>query len=149
MTTNSRKDYMSAPKSDFAEIKKMLTEMTAEIEELKCAVGGSITDVAADWITTQYLQAVRQQLAKLPEGAERLKLLRQASGDLVALQRGGHSAARLQLDRDKFEFHQKKHRDALAAAQSKIQKMRDPKLPLSDEDRRAIVDKVDEIMGLK
>jgi hypothetical protein len=149
MTTHSQKDFMSAPTSNFAESKTMLTVMAAEIEELKCAVGGSITDVAAGWITTQYLQAVRQQLAKLPEGAERLKLLRQATGDLVAFQRGGHSAARLQLDRDKFEFLQKKHRDALAAAQSKIQKSRDPKLPLSDEDRRAIVDKADEIMGLK
>jgi hypothetical protein len=140
---------MTTPKSNFAEIKAMLTEMAAEIEELKCAVGGSITDVAADWITTQYLQAVRQQLAKLPEGAERLKLLRQASGDLVALQRGGHSAARLQLDREKLELQQQKYRDALAAAQSKIQKLRDPKLPLSDADRQAIVDKADEILGLK
>ena len=140
---------MTTPKSNFAEIKAMLTEMAAEIEELKCAVGGSITDVAADWITTQYLQAVRQQLAKLPEGAERLKLLRQACGDLVALLRGGHSAARLQLDQDKFELQRQKHRDALAAAQTKTQKLRDPKLPLSDEDRKAIVDKVDEIFGLK
>ena len=92
---------------------------------------------------------MRQQLANLPDGPERLKLLRQATGDIVALQRGGHSAARLQLDREKLELQLQKHRDALAAAQPKTQKLRDPKLPLSDEDRQAIVDKADEIMGLK
>ena len=149
MTKHSLKALMTTPTSRFAEIKTMLTEMAAEIEELKCAVGGSITDLAADWIATQYLHAVRQQLATLPEGADRLKLLRQATGDLVALQRGGHSAARLELDREKFDLQRQKHRDALAAAQPKTQKTRDPKLPLRDEDRRAIVDKVDEIFGLK
>jgi len=137
---------MSTTSPNFAEIKAMLTQMAAETEELKCAVGGSITDVAAAWITTQYLQAVRAQLAKLPEGADRLKLLRQASADIVALQRGGHSAARLQLDREKLDLQQQQRRDA---AQKKNQKTRDPKLPLSDEDRKAIVDKIDEIFGLK
>jgi len=133
--------------STFAEIKAMLAEMAAETEELKAAAGGSITDIAADWLAAQYLAAVRQQLATLPEGPQRLKLLRQATGDVVALQRGGHSAARTQLDREKLEFARQKHRDA--AEQTKIQKLRDVKLPMTDEDRRAIVDKVDEIMGLK
>ena len=57
----------------------------------------------AGWLTPQYLLAVREQLAALPEGPERFKLLRLAAGDVVALQRGGHSAARLQLDREKLE----------------------------------------------
>ena len=139
---------MTTTNSNFAEIKAMLTEMAAEIEELKCAVGGSITDLAADWITTQYLQAVRQQLARLPEGGERLKLLQQATGDIVALQRGGHSAARLQLDREQLELQRQKHRDALAAPPAPRQKPRDPTLPLSDAERKAIVAKVDEIFGL-
>ena len=135
-------------KPGMAELKTMLTEMAAETEELKRAAGGSISDVAADWIAAQYLQVVRQQLAKLPAGPARLKLLRQATSDIVALQRGGHSAARLQLDREKLELQQQKYRDALAAAQSKIQKLRDPKLPLRDEDRLAIVAKMDEIFGI-
>ena len=134
---------------NFAEIKAMLAEMAAETEELKSAAGGSITDIAADWLAAQYLAAVRQHLATLSDGPQRLKLLRQAAADAVALQRGGHSAARLQLDREKLEFAQQKYRDAIAAEQKKIQKLRDPKLPLSDEDRKAIVDKVDEIFGLK
>jgi len=138
-----------SPTPAFAEIKAMLSEMAAETEELKSAAGGSITDIAADWLAAQYLAAVRQYLATLPDGPQRLKLLRQATADAVALQRGGHSAARLQLDREKLELQRQKYRDALAAEQRKIQKLRDPKLPLSDEDRKAIVDKVDEIMGLR
>ena len=92
---------------------------------------------------------MREQLAALPAGPERFKLLRLAAGDVVALQRGGHSADRLQLDREKLEFERQKHRDSVAAAQKEIQKLRDPKLPMSDEDRRAIISKIDEIMGLK
>jgi len=132
-----------------AQIKAMLIELAAETAELKRAVGGSITDVAAGWLTPQYLLAMREQLAALPAGPERFKLLRLAAGDVVALQRGGHSADRLQLDREKLEFERQKHRDSVAAAQKEIQKLRDPKLPMSDEDRRAIISKIDEIMGLK
>ena len=136
---------MSAP----ASIKAMLVAMAAETAELKAAAGGSITDVAAGWLTPQYLMAVRKQLDALSEGPEHFKLLRLAASDVVALQRGGISAARLQLDREKFELERQKHRHAIAAAQKEVQKLRDPKLPMSDADRRAIVDKLDEILGLK
>jgi hypothetical protein len=140
---------VNTPDSNLVEVKAMLTEIAAETEDLKCAAGGSITDVAAGWLTPQYLLAVRKQLAALPEGPERFKLLRLAAGDVVALQRGGHSAARLQLDREKLELERHKYRDAVQQARAEIQKLRDPKLPMSDEDRKAIVDKVDEILGLK
>jgi hypothetical protein len=43
----------------------------------------------------------------------------------------------------------RKYQDAVSAAQKEIQKLRDPKQDLSDDDRKAIVDKVDEILGLK
>ena len=80
---------------------------------------------------------------------ERFMLLRLAVGDAVVLQRGGHYGARLQLEREWFELDQQKYRDARAAAQPESQKRRDPKLPLSDADRQAIIDKADEILGLK
>jgi len=131
------------------QIKAMLTKMAAETEDLKCAVGGSITDVAAGWLTPQYLLAVREQLVALPEGPERFKLLRLAAGDVVALQRGGHSAERLQLDREKLELERQKHQDALAKARAEVQKLREPKKEWSEADCRALVDKVDEILGLK
>jgi tetratricopeptide (TPR) repeat protein len=43
----------------------------------------------------------------------------------------------------------RKYQDAVASAQKEIQKLKDPKADLSDDDRKAIVDKVDEILGLK
>jgi hypothetical protein len=139
---------LHAPVSNLAETKAMLTEMAEETEDLKHAVGGSITDVAAGWLTPQYLLAVRQQLAALPEGPEHFKLLRLAAGDVVALQRGGHSAARLQLDREKLELERQKHRDTLQKTRAEVQKLRDVKGPMSKEDRLAIVRKIDEIMGI-
>jgi hypothetical protein len=139
---------MNEPNPDLDQLKTMLAEMAAETKELKSAAGGSITDVAADWLAAQYLIVLRQHLDSLPAGPERLKPLRQAIGDVAALQRAGHAAARLQLDREKLEHQRQKHRDDLAATQSKGQELRDPKLPLSDEDRKAIVAKVDEIFGL-
>ena len=98
----------------------MLAEMAAQTAEWQRAAGGSITG-----------------------------LLRLAVGDAVALQRGGHHGTRLQLDRERLELDQQKYRDARAAAPTELQKRRDPSLPLSDADRQAIVDKADEILGLR
>jgi plasmid stabilization system protein ParE len=144
-----REALVNAPDPNFAETKAMLTEMLVEMEESRRAAGGSISEVAAGWVTPHYWRAMRDQLAALSEGPERFKLLRMAVGDVVVLQRGSHSAAWLQLGRERLELEQQKHRDALAAAQKEIQELRDPKLPLSDADRQAIVDKADEILGLK
>ena len=127
----------------------MLAQVAAEMAEWRGAAGGSISEVAADWVAPHYLVSLRGELATLPPGPERFKLLRLAVGDAVVLQRGGHYAARLQLEREWLELGQQKHRDAVAAAQPESQKRRDPKLPLSDEDRKAIIDKADEILGLK
>ena len=145
---NDMLEHQTVKNAKFAEIKNMLAETKAETEELARTVGGSIADVAADWLAAQYLHSLRLHLATLPEGPERVKLLRQATGDVVALQRASHSAARLKLERERLDLEQQKHRDALAATQQEIKQRRDPKLPLSDEDRRAIVAKVDEIFGI-
>ena len=127
----------------------MLTDIAAAKAEWQRAAGGSIGEVAAGWLAPYYLLSVRGQLAALPEGPERFKFLRLAVADAAILQRGGHAGDWLQLERDRLEFFRQKHRDALAAAQSEIQKRRDPKAPLSDADRQAIIDKADEILGLK
>jgi hypothetical protein len=131
------------------ELKAMLLELKAETEELKAAAGGSITDVMADWVAAQYLLAARKELAAQPEGPERFALLRQIAGDTVALQRGAHWSPRLKLDREKLEFEQKKHHDTLAATQPKNGKHPDYFRPLTGPERQALVDKADEIFGLK
>jgi hypothetical protein len=127
----------------------LLAEMAAEVQELTRAAGGSIADVAADWITAQYMLALRKQLAATPDAPEQLKLMQRAAADVAPLRRGGHSAARLQLDREELEFKRQKHRDALAAAQPAAQKLRDFNTPLSDENRVALVHIIDDIMGIK
>ncbi len=42
-----------------------------------------------------------------------------------------------------------KYKDAVSQAQKEIQKLKDPKQELNEDDRKAIVAKVDEILGLK
>lgn len=139
---------MSAPDTNCDGMETMLAEVAAEMGEWKRAASGSITEAAAGWLAAHYLVAVRGQLADLPPGPERLKFLRLAVGDAVVLQRGAHYVARQQLEREWLDFDQQKYRDARAAVQPESQKRRDPKLPLSDEDRQAIVAKADEILGL-
>jgi len=51
---------------------------------------------------------------------------------------------RLEIDREKLELLKTK-----AAQLDQIKALRDPKAALNDEDRRAIVDKVDEVLGIK
>ena len=73
----------------------------------------------------------------------------QVVGDLVALQRGGYWAPRLQIEREKLEFERTKHRETFAAAHPEPGKRPDYERPLTDAERLAIVDKVDEILGIK
>lgn len=51
---------------------------------------------------------------------------------------------KLQFERDKVRVAEAK----LKATQEQVAKLRDVKAPMTDADRRAIVDKIDEIMGL-
>lgn len=85
------------------EMKQMLREMAADAEELKRAVGGSITDTVAGWLAPQYLLAARAKLEQRT-GADRLEVLRTFLHDWALLRRGDHSAARLQLDREELEW---------------------------------------------
>jgi hypothetical protein len=124
-------------------------ELAAEAGELKRAAGGSLIELLADWVAHQYLLATRQELANQPPGPERVQRLRQAVGDVAALQRGARWSARLQFDREKLAFEQEKIRQLAAATQAEAQKKRDLTRPLTDEERLAIIDKVDHIMGLK
>jgi hypothetical protein len=141
---------MSTPAFPINEMKAVLADLAAETEELKRAVGGSITEVMADWVAAQYFLALRAELAAQPNGPERFALLREAAAEVAALQHGSQRRARLQLDREKLELEREKHRDAKAAAAAPPPRERPDYLrPLSDEERRAIIDKVDDIMGLK
>ena len=49
----------------------------------------------------------------------------------------------------RWALQREKYRDACQAARAEVEPRLDPRRPLTDEERLAIVDKVDEIMGLK
>jgi len=51
--------------------------------------------------------------------------------------------------REKLELELQKYKDKVAAASKELQKLRDPKSDVNPEERSAILDKVDEILGLK
>lgn len=97
---------MNAPNSNLAETKSLLLAMVAESRDLKKAAGGSITDVVAAWLAPQYLLAAREKLDGA-EAARRWEILRLFAQDWATLRRGDHSAARLQLDRERLAFERK------------------------------------------
>ena len=86
-----------------AEIRALLTEMVAEAQEFKTAVGGSVTDAVADWLAPQYLLAAREKLAGTA-GPQRWEFLRAFTQDWALLRRGDQAAARLQLDREELDW---------------------------------------------
>ena len=83
---------MSAPDSSLGEAKAVLQGMAAEAEELKQALGSSITDAVAGWLAQQYALAARERLAGA-EGAGRLEILRAFAQDWALLRRGDRAAA--------------------------------------------------------
>ena len=69
---------MSAAHSNSGEVKAMLAEMVEETEDYASVADRAVTDVAAVWLTPQYMLSLRHQLADQPEGPRRFKLLRLA-----------------------------------------------------------------------
>ena len=86
-----------------AEVRAMLTEMAAEAQDLKQAARGSVADAVAACLAPQYLLAAREKLTTAA-GAGRFEVLRTFMQDWAMLRRGDHSAARLQLDREQFDW---------------------------------------------
>ena len=138
---------MSTPTEEFNRAMEMLTGMTAETSESK-RLAGAVTEVAADWLTPHYLLALRDRMAVETEAPARFRLLRKAVRDVVTFQRSGLSAARLQLDRERQKFKEKVHQSIVDGSFA-AGKKRDLNQPMSDEELKACVDKVDEIFGLK
>jgi hypothetical protein len=115
MTADESPDGNLPSNRRIAETLSALREMLAEARKLKAVAGGSVTDAMAAWLAPQYVLAVRGQLATLPDGQERLKVLRLAANDLAALRRGDHSADRLVLDRERLALDRFRIRSATEA----------------------------------
>jgi len=144
-------------KTDRKEMLGTLAEMAAESEASRQATGGAaVTEIAAGWLTPQYLVSLRGQLLSLADGPERFALLRKAAGDVVSLQLAGVWSGRLRVEEEKLEFLRQKHHDMLemakeaaARAAEATVKKRDLNQPMTEEELKACVEKVDEIFGLK
>lgn len=102
--------------SRFAQATAALLAMTAEADELKRAVGGSITNAVADWLAPQYALAAREQLAGL-QGEARLKLLRTFAQDWALLRKGDQTAERLRIERERLALAE---RDSLGKFKRKV-----------------------------
>lgn len=87
------------------ELAERLGEDTAE---LACGEGPPLTDKLALWLAARYAVATRR--AAETEGAEGWRLLRELCADIVELRRGDHSAQRLRMERDRFDFERESER---------------------------------------
>jgi hypothetical protein len=103
MSTDALPDGPTQPATRVAEALRALREMTAEAKEFQQAAGGSVTDTVAAWLAPQFLLAMREKLAATGANG-RLEVLWTFLHDRTALRRGDHAAARLQLDREQFDW---------------------------------------------
>lgn len=99
---------MNGSQSNRAEVQRLLEEMVAEAQTLNAAAGGSVTDAVAAWLAPQYLLAARDALTA-SDAAERYKVLRNFVQDWALRRRGDHLAARLQLEREQFDWQRANH----------------------------------------
>ncbi|HEV2691953.1 MAG TPA: hypothetical protein VG347_03580 [Verrucomicrobiae bacterium] len=128
-----------------------LRVIAAEGRAAERVAGDVLSTVAAKWVTPKYLLSLREELTGLPDGPDRFKLLRQAAGDVVGFQRGDFLAGSLALEARRLKFDEKKHKDRVEGrvTSDEGKKRRDLNEPMTEEELKACVDKVDEIMGLK
>jgi len=138
------------PVSESGDITKNVEATAADIAAWKSAAGGgSLNDFITDWCAPQYLMAARAELAEQRQNSGRLRLLGRMLRDGVALQRGSYWSPLIEIERERLLLQREKLVLAKEIAVPKVQKRRDVTKPLSDEERLAIIAKVDEIMGLK
>ena len=67
-----------------------------------------LTDQMAGWVKAHYLHAIRKLMEASPRGGPDLKTLRGLLHDVVAVHRGDHRAARVQME---WERLAEKHRE--------------------------------------
>ncbi len=76
--------------------------------ELQAEGRPPLTDTLALWLAARYAVATRQ--VTQAEGVEGWRALRELCADIVELRRGDHSAERLRLEREQFEFARERER---------------------------------------
>ena len=127
--------------ADWLKEQARLDDMRAKrefaLEIVKQNEGGKIHEAGLNLAASQIFEllqdfdvaALKEGLAEDPENYSRIV------------------GALAKISKEALNFE--KYRDAVVQAKAEIQKLRDPKSTLGDDERRAIVEKVDEILGLK
>ena len=67
-----------------------------------------LTDQMAGWVTAHYLLAIRKLMEASPGGGPDLKTLRALLHDVVAVRRGDHRAARVQMEWERLAANRRK-----------------------------------------
>jgi len=142
--------------------------VVAEAKELSQVAGGALTDSLATWMAGRYAIDIRRLAAESKNGALDSNQLRVLCHDLVDLRRGDHKAESLRIEREWLEMeraekkedleklcrewakeNQEKICEGFMTRKQKIDELRRVMFgDLPDDERTAIVEKVDEIMGL-
>jgi len=109
-------DAPPPPSGWIAEALSAVRQLAGEAAELRQAGEGPLTEALAQFLTAQYVMAARAAVQHAGGGPLDLPALRALCADVVALRRGDQAAARLQLDRERFEEAVREHRAAAEAA---------------------------------
>jgi hypothetical protein len=116
----------------------------AETNELETTIAEPLAEKLALWLLTRYVVETRKLGGKNANGEIDRKLLREFCGDVVALRRGNHSAARLKIEQERLEHEREKTEEEVLdkfEAWSEIEEVRNclGKGYLTPEQRREVL----------
>jgi hypothetical protein len=95
---------------------------------LEQTIAEPLAEKLALWLLTRYVVETRKLGGKNANGDMDRKLLREFCGDVVALRRGNHSAARLKIEQARYEHEREKTEEEVLdklEEWSEIEKVRD------------------------
>ena len=87
-----------------AEAQAAVRELAAEVAALKQTTEEPLTDALAQFLTAQYVLAIKAAVRHASGGMLDLTTLRPLCQDVGALRRGDQAADRLRLDRDRLQL---------------------------------------------
>lgn len=113
MATSPSSPRRSPEPPGLAELRGNLEDMVAETRALEEVAGGPLTDTLAAWLAARYLPALHHLSEQAgPEGID-TRTLHRLCGDIVALRKGDHSAARLGIERERLELERMRDRNRI------------------------------------
>jgi hypothetical protein len=92
---------------------EQVRQLAADVAALEQAGAGPLADNLARWLAAQYVVAIRASARDAGDAGLDLKALRAVCGDVVALRRGDHCAARPRLERERLELDRQQTNDRL------------------------------------